>query len=611
MPYSFPTRTNGGVIDASHINALQDAIVDIDTNGTENASPTQVRKNSAGSTFTRKRINFIEGTNTTFSIADDSANEEIDVTINSTATGSGGIDYKQSADPGAVGAAKTWLDTDTGELWYRNAANTQWLPISAPTLNVKWFGAKGDGSNDDTTAIQACFDAAHVSPYEPLIVFPAGNYKITATITYYAGSKVRGMGSGNTHSGGVKIIWAGAADTDVFVAEDLGGLANMHATWFENIGISAVTNGVVSLNRFRHGWNVFNRGDLGTRFEGCGAQGGSGDAFYFPNGGINVVLQSVRCDYMLGGLLYFHPQRPSGNDSIMIRDATVDNVLSSDLSGAVAGHGLHFDMTDVNGVVWVLLDHIKLEINAAMTPGTGMIMLTTNPNTGNLLMHHILMQEVWSAHNSSLPNEIDLLVTPATSMVEIVCDMCQLRNISGIPNLANSLTSTGGSRSFRLAGKGPDVATAPGASDQLYELFQPVNFATRGIYRYGKDAAITTKVNPTSGLNAGTTVNAGDRFETVSGSVVTEYYCNLAGTVGTLSSVTGSGASGQNVLTVNSAAGLQEGQYISIVGANTGVRITRIWDTMVVLASNLSATVSGAAVSYRTPTFLTRANTWT
>lgn len=40
-----------------------------------------VRKNSAGSVFSRRRLNFIEGTGITFTVADDSGNEEVDITV--------------------------------------------------------------------------------------------------------------------------------------------------------------------------------------------------------------------------------------------------------------------------------------------------------------------------------------------------------------------------------------------------------------------------------------------------------------------------------------------------------------------------------------------------
>lgn len=40
-----------------------------------------VRVNSAGSTYTRGRLNLIEGGNVTISIADDSGSDEVDVTL--------------------------------------------------------------------------------------------------------------------------------------------------------------------------------------------------------------------------------------------------------------------------------------------------------------------------------------------------------------------------------------------------------------------------------------------------------------------------------------------------------------------------------------------------
>lgn len=46
-----------------------------------------VRKNSTGSTHLRRRVNFIEGSNVTLTVSDDSGSEEVDVTIASTATG--------------------------------------------------------------------------------------------------------------------------------------------------------------------------------------------------------------------------------------------------------------------------------------------------------------------------------------------------------------------------------------------------------------------------------------------------------------------------------------------------------------------------------------------
>lgn len=48
-----------------------------------------VRKNSAGSVFRRQRLNLIEGSNITLTVADDSTNNEVDITIASAGGGSG------------------------------------------------------------------------------------------------------------------------------------------------------------------------------------------------------------------------------------------------------------------------------------------------------------------------------------------------------------------------------------------------------------------------------------------------------------------------------------------------------------------------------------------
>jgi len=60
-------------------------------------------------------------------------------------------------------------------------------------LSVTDFGAKGDGTTNDTVAIQACIDAAHATFSD--VYFPAGNYKLLANpLTIYSSMRLFGTG---------------------------------------------------------------------------------------------------------------------------------------------------------------------------------------------------------------------------------------------------------------------------------------------------------------------------------------------------------------------------------------------------------------------------------
>src|SRR5262249_54548973 len=55
-----------------------------------------------------------------------------------------------------------------------------WQRAVFPYVNVKDFGATGNGSTDDTSAINAAF--ASLSQSTGTVVFPPGTYKVTDTI---------------------------------------------------------------------------------------------------------------------------------------------------------------------------------------------------------------------------------------------------------------------------------------------------------------------------------------------------------------------------------------------------------------------------------------------
>ena len=80
----------------------------------------------------------------------------------------------------------------------RTGANLSSISDTFPYSNVKDYGAKGDGSTDDTASIQNAVNAMVTANSH--LYFPAGNYKITSAITigFGTGFIIEGTSMGST-----------------------------------------------------------------------------------------------------------------------------------------------------------------------------------------------------------------------------------------------------------------------------------------------------------------------------------------------------------------------------------------------------------------------------
>jgi len=105
------------------------------------------------------------------------------------------------------------------------------------TASVKTFGAVGDGTTDDTVAIQAAVTAAGAGG---LVYFPTGTYLVSSTINCLTNQQLIGNGVNNT----IIRRFANYGDTFNFVN---AGSANIKKMWFyhgtlPNIGFTTLTN---------------------------------------------------------------------------------------------------------------------------------------------------------------------------------------------------------------------------------------------------------------------------------------------------------------------------------------------------------------------------------
>lgn len=88
--------------------------------------------------------------------------------------------------PGDGGGGQFYYDAgasdadNAGTIIAPTAGSGRWKRIYSGAVNVMWFGAKGDGTTDDTAAVQAALTAATVGS---TVTLPTGTYAISSTLT--------------------------------------------------------------------------------------------------------------------------------------------------------------------------------------------------------------------------------------------------------------------------------------------------------------------------------------------------------------------------------------------------------------------------------------------
>ncbi|MDF2724100.1 MAG: hypothetical protein K0Q59_3775 [Paenibacillus sp.] len=153
--------------------------------------------------------------------------------------------------------------------------------VPANVFNVRWFGAKGDSSTDDSSAFQAAIDKAQnqydIDKTGVTIYVPPGKYKVTGLLVRYPYVTIKGDGPG------VSILMNYATTAAMLdIQRETGVAASMHSFELRDLMIKNNVNRTAGDNplvyarqlvssKFTNVW--FNNSNA---FEGGSAYNGSG-----------------------------------------------------------------------------------------------------------------------------------------------------------------------------------------------------------------------------------------------------------------------------------------------------------------------------------------------
>lgn len=161
--------------------------------------------------------------------------------------------------------------------------------ITGAPINVRDFGAVGDGTTDDTVAIQAAINYGAANGIE--IQIPSGTYKTTAPLTVtISGTSIRGLGSiplGTNITGKGPIIRYYGTDKalDVGVAPVVNG-AFIYNTRIENLRIQTDTNTLTAMRVWMSYGGFFNNISIY-------GQKDFANTGLLVNGGIDNIYQQI------------------------------------------------------------------------------------------------------------------------------------------------------------------------------------------------------------------------------------------------------------------------------------------------------------------------------
>lgn len=166
-------------------------------------------------------------------------------------------------------------------------------------FNVQTFGAVGNGTADDTTAVQNTINAVNLAG-GGTVYFPHGVYKISTALTIYTGVNIVGESQENTFISQVTTNQNGITGVDVasiFMQNILiqgpgsGTGIGIQMTWSSNGNVPYLNFSNMWVRRFG-GDGIYLETPIVSHLDRVISQNNGGDGFHLPHAGTSVTFTS-------------------------------------------------------------------------------------------------------------------------------------------------------------------------------------------------------------------------------------------------------------------------------------------------------------------------------
>jgi len=329
--------------------------------------------------------------------------------------------------------------------------------IKSPITDVRAFGAVGNGTADDTIAIQAAMDYVEAQGGGTLF-FPRGTYLITSTINWKYGTRLEGEQGGFFNADTYpEIVWGGVENGTMLLAEQIND--NWHSIDVMRLVFRGNgTNNPMTAIDFR------DRVDFGTNFRKTKFANTNGDAIILRKSSTNFYMYDNSAENIGGYFLYINGSQGGifNIDKFAYKSGTIG---ASDGFIIVDGNN-----APNNAINRISVSNTRFEISSNISGNNDtMILLGVNPSISDYVQNQLVLDNVLLTSANGVENLSLVKSSPVSDQFTVTGTNVQVDSKDIIING----TITPGPIKGKLHPFfvfGPFVTGSPGANNELISL---------------------------------------------------------------------------------------------------------------------------------------------